>query len=77
MRIREIATELRVSTTWLRRLERAGLVPPPARDRNGHRRYGPEDLVRLRRLIYVRGGARLRFGPKATMASGTDEDDEE
>lgn len=52
MRIRDIARELGVSPEWLRGLERKGEIPKAQRDRNDHRRYTPEDLERLRALLY-------------------------
>ena len=73
MRICEAATELGVSPTWLRRLERAGRIPPAPRDLNGHRRYGPEDLARLRRLIYARAAWPR---DRDLMTPAHDEDDE-
>lgn len=52
MRIGDIARELEVSTTWIRRLERKGLVPPAPRDRNGHRRYRPQHVRILRAALF-------------------------
>ncbi|MGH7410743.1 MAG: MerR family transcriptional regulator [Candidatus Methylomirabilis sp.] len=52
MRIHDVARELGVSSEWLRQLERKGEIPRAARDRNDHRRYTPEDLERLRGLLY-------------------------
>lgn len=52
MRIAELARQLKVSPDWIRRLERAGLIPVPDKDLHGHRRYGPEDLERIRAVIF-------------------------
>lgn len=54
MRASEAAKALGISADWLRRLERAGRIPPLPRDLNGHRRLSPEDLERLRVLLYAR-----------------------
>ena len=65
MRVANVAKELGVSRDWLRRLERLGRIPAVARDPNGHRRYTPTDVARLRALI---------FGPPAgTLARDTPE----
>lgn len=55
MRITELAKELGVSSDWLRRLERAGLIPKAQRDVNGHRRYCPADAARLREVLFGSG----------------------
>jgi len=51
MRVIEVARQLGVSTDWIRRLERAGRIPPATRDSNGHRRYGQADVERLRAIL--------------------------
>jgi DNA-binding transcriptional MerR regulator len=48
MRVSDVARRLHISASWLRRLERAGRVPAPARDLNGHRRYTDADVHRLK-----------------------------
>lgn len=58
MRIHDVATQLGVSTGWIRRQERAGIVPLAPRDRNGHRRYGAEDVERIRALLFSRSDVR-------------------
>jgi predicted site-specific integrase-resolvase len=55
MRLGELARKLGVSAHWLRRLEKAGRVPPPPRDINGHRRYGPEDIAAVKRALFTPG----------------------
>jgi DNA-binding transcriptional MerR regulator len=54
MRITRVAGELGVSSAWIKRLERDGLIPRIPRDPNGHRRFAPEDVERLRELIFGR-----------------------
>jgi DNA-binding transcriptional MerR regulator len=48
--IGQAASELGVTTSWLRFGERLGALPLARRDKNGWRRYTPEDIQRLRRL---------------------------
>src|SRR5437867_12743923 len=52
MRISGVAAQNGVRPSWLRKLERQGRIPRAARDRNGHRRYTPEDDDRIRQVIY-------------------------
>ncbi|MBI3455464.1 MAG: MerR family transcriptional regulator [Candidatus Rokubacteria bacterium] len=52
MRIRELARQLGCSPEWLKRLERTGSIPPASRDLRGHRRYGPEDVERIRAILF-------------------------
>jgi len=52
MRISAVAQELGVSADWLRRLERAGQILKAQRDVNGHRRFSPEDVARVRALLF-------------------------
>ena len=42
------AEHLGLSVDALRYYERAGVIPPAARDASGRRRYGPEELLHLR-----------------------------
>lgn len=54
MRIGELAELAGVTTDTIRYYHRIGLLPEPARERNGYRAYGLRDairLVRARRLI--------------------------
>lgn len=46
--ISEAARELGITAGWLRKGEKAGVLPRAKRDRNGHRYYTPEDIERLR-----------------------------
>ncbi len=55
MRVSDVARAIGVSSDWLRRLEQQGRIPPAPRDLNGHRRYGPEDVKRLRELLFPDG----------------------
>ncbi len=52
MRCVDVARQLGFSPDRLRRAERDGEIPPVPRDKNGHRRYRPEDMERLRRLLF-------------------------
>jgi DNA-binding transcriptional MerR regulator len=52
MRIGAVARELGVSSEWLRDMERSGRLPAARRDFNGHRRYSPADVQRLRSLVF-------------------------
>jgi DNA-binding transcriptional MerR regulator len=48
--IGQAATELGVTTSWLRFGERLGALPLARRNQSGWRYYSPEDIDRLRRL---------------------------
>ena len=62
MRITQAAAALGVSRDWLVTLERRGVVPPPERDLNGHRRYSFADIERLRALLILPSRARTKGG---------------
>lgn len=51
MRVTEIAKELGFSPDFLRRKEKAGVIPPAHRDMNGHRRYREEDIKAIRNIL--------------------------
>ena len=53
MRLFETAQQLGYSPDTLRRLERQGVLEIP-RDLRGHRRCTPEDVERLRAILYRR-----------------------
>ena len=55
MRIGMVAKRVGASPSWLRKLERHGKIARAARDRNGHRRYTPEDVERIYQVIYPSG----------------------
>ena len=55
MRVGSFARELGFSAEWIRRMEREGKIPCAPRDLNGHRRYRPEDVERLRKLLFPDG----------------------
>ncbi len=46
--IGRLARHAHVNIETIRYYERRGLIPDPPRADNGHRQYGPPDLVRLR-----------------------------
>jgi len=62
-RINGAAKELDVSADWLRRLERAGRIPPARRDLNGHRRYSQKDIKQLRDVLFGSGVGEDDAGP--------------
>lgn len=47
MKIGELAQAIGVDVETIRYYEKSGLLPPPARESNGYRRYGPPHLDRL------------------------------
>ena len=52
MRCAGVARELGISADWVRRAEREGKIPPVRRDLHGHRRFRPEDVERLRQILF-------------------------
>lgn len=54
MRIGDLANALATSTKTLRHYERAGLLPPPARQSNGYRVYDRHTVNRARLVIGLR-----------------------
>src|SRR5262249_41001011 len=53
MRIADVATELGVSESWLRKLERAGKIPTARRDAiSRQRRYTDEDVEAIRAVLF-------------------------
>lgn len=54
MSIGEVAAELHVSVTFLRRLDNLGLVTP-TRSRGGHRRYSDLQVHLVRRVLALLG----------------------
>jgi DNA-binding transcriptional MerR regulator len=53
--IAEVAEQTGLTAHTLRYYERAGLLSPPGRGSNGHRRYGDDDLAMLRILTRLKG----------------------
>jgi DNA-binding transcriptional MerR regulator len=54
MRIGDLAIALAISTKTLRHYERAGLLPPPARQSNGYRVYDRHAVARARLVVGLR-----------------------
>ena len=54
MRIAELAGQAGITTSAVRWYEGAGVLPVPSRSENGYRRYGEEDLARLRLVVALR-----------------------
>lgn len=64
MSIGEVAAELHVSVTFLRRLDTLGVVAP-TRSRGGHRRYSDPQVQLVRRvLVLLREGFPLATVPR-------------
>ncbi len=59
MRIGELARDSGVSIDTIRYYERLGLLPPPARQPSGYRRYDADDI---QRLSFIRRAKALGFG---------------
>ena len=57
--IGELAEEAGVTVRTLRHYDQPGLLEPEERSGGGHRRYGPDDVERLYRILALRG---LGFG---------------
>ncbi len=51
MRVNEVARELQVSESWLRRAESRGRIPKARRDMNGWRVYSESDIAALRLVL--------------------------
>ena len=51
MRVNEVARELQVSESWLRRAESRGRIPKARRDMNGWRVYSQADIAVLRQML--------------------------
>ena len=51
MRVDEVARELQVSESWLRRAEGRGRIPKARRDMNGWRIYSQADIAVLRPML--------------------------
>jgi cob(I)alamin adenosyltransferase len=60
--IGEIARTFRVTARTLRHYEQVGLLEPAGRSDGGHRRYGEDELRRLRQIVALRD---LGFGLEA------------
>ena len=52
VRIAQAARSLGYSSATLIRLERLGRIPPAQRDHSGHRRYTPQDVERIRAVLF-------------------------
>jgi DNA-binding transcriptional MerR regulator len=50
--IHDVAAAVDRAPNTIRRYERLGILPPPARDLNGWRRYSKADLDRIAAIIY-------------------------
>lgn len=55
MKISEMSRATGVDVDTIRYYEKAGLLPAPAREANGYRRYGPQHLERLAFVRHCRG----------------------
>lgn len=61
MKVSELAERAGIAPSAVRWYESAGVIPPPARQANGYREFGEEDLARLRLVVSLR---RLGLGPE-------------
>lgn len=52
IRIEQLAYELGITTRSVRRLEAKGVLPAAKRDRNNYRYYLPDDVRRLKAILY-------------------------
>ena len=50
-RVNQVARELGVSESWLRRGEQQGRIPKARRDLNGWRVYGEEEIAALQNAL--------------------------
>lgn len=76
MRSREVAGLAGVTPRALRHYHQIGLLPEPPRDRNGYRRYGVPDLVRLLRIKgLAAAGVALADIPSFLKGRGAPADD--
>jgi DNA-binding transcriptional MerR regulator len=55
-KIHQVAEQLSTSTSTIKRLERSGRLPPPARTVSGHRVYSDRDVKQLEDILYPRRG---------------------
>ena len=55
MQIGQLANSAGVAVDTVRYYERQGLLPPPQRRDSGYRRYGEEDVLRLRFIRRAKG----------------------
>ena len=61
MRVSELARAAGIQASTVRFYEATGVLPPAARRENGYRKYGADDLSRLRLLVSLR---RLGLDPR-------------
>jgi DNA-binding transcriptional MerR regulator len=54
MRVVDVAKKLEISSDWIRRSEKAGIIPPAPRDRNGYRRYTPQLVAEIKSILFSR-----------------------
>jgi MerR family transcriptional regulator, repressor of the yfmOP operon len=59
MRIGDVAAQAGVSSRTLRYYEERGIFKPSVHTSGGERRYGPEDVAQLRRILELRNGLGL------------------
>ncbi len=55
MRVSELAVRTGTTAKTIRFYEAEGVLPSPARQRNGYREYSEEDLCRVRLVVALRG----------------------
>ncbi len=47
----EVARLFERTPNWLRDLEKRGIIPAAPRDFSGYRRYTPEDIEQIRKIV--------------------------
>ena len=60
MKVSQVAEQAGIAASAVRFYEESGVLPAAARQPNGYRSYGPDDLARLRLVVALR---RLGLGP--------------
>lgn len=55
MKVSELSRRVGISASAIRFYEASGVLPRPARESNGYREYGDEDITRLRVFASLRG----------------------
>jgi DNA-binding transcriptional MerR regulator len=62
MRVIDVARRFSVGGSFIRKLERLGLIPVAPRDLNNHRRYTPELLDAIQKVLYPDNIERSKTG---------------
>ncbi len=71
MRAKEASMAVGVSVDTLKRMEAAGLIPAPVRNRSGHRYYSPALIEAAREAYWPPDPKKIQQPKKAETASVT------